>query len=403
MRFNYTASKPDGKIIEGNYDADSSSEVLAYLASQGLKPITLKVLKEFEKKGRFSIFKQSVNIADKIFLTKYLSLMLKVGTDLFKAIDILITDFDKQAVKALLLEIKLTLEKGQPFYSAFAKYPKIFSPVFINLIKAGEASGNLENIFEQLSDSLQKEQELRHRIKAALTYPILLLTASLAVLFLLISFALPKIAEVFSSAGFEPPTFSRITFAIGIFFGKYLMIIAPLIILTIGILWYFFSQTLIGRKIFYRFVIKLPAVGNVLKKLAFQRFASTLSALLLAGMPILSALEITADAVGSEEIKSSLIRIARDGISKGLTICDAFKREQVFPRVIVNLMAISEKAGHIEQILKTLADFYESEIDASIKTLVSFLEPVLLLFIGLTVGAIALAIIIPIYQLTGQF
>ena len=403
MRFNYTASKPDGKIIEGNYDADSSSEVLAYLASQGLKPITLKVLKEFEKKGRFSIFKQSVNIADKIFLTKYLSLMLKVGTDLFKAIDILITDFDKQAVKALLLEIKLTLEKGQPFYSAFAKYPKIFSPVFINLIKAGEASGNLENIFEQLSDSLQKEQELRHRIKAALTYPILLLTASLAVLFLLISFALPKIAEVFSSSGFEPPTFSRITFSIGIFFGKYLMIIAPLIILTIGILWYFFSQTLIGRKIFYRFVIKLPAVGNVFKKLAFQRFASTLSALLLAGMPILSALEITADAVGSEEIKSSLIRIAREGISKGLTIGDSFKREPAFPRVIVNLMAISEKAGHIEQILKTLADFYESEIDASIKTLVSFLEPILLLFIGLTVGAIALAIIIPIYQLTGQF
>jgi len=403
MRFNYTASKPDGKIIEGNYDADSSSEVLAYLASQGLKPITLKVLKEFEKKGRFSIFKQSVNIADKIFLTKYLSLMLKVGTDLFKAIDILITDFDKQAVKALLLEIKSTLEKGQPFYSAFAKYPKIFSSVFINLIKAGEASGNLENIFEQLSDSLQKEQELRHRIKAALTYPILLLTASLAVLFLLISFALPKIAEVFSSSGFEPPTFSRITFSIGIFFGKYLMIIAPLIILTIGILWYFFSQTLIGRKIFYRFVIKLPAVGNVLKKLAFQRFASTLSALLLAGMPILSALEITADAVGSEEIKSSLIRIAREGISKGLTIGDSFKREPAFPRVIVNLMAISEKAGHIEQILKTLADFYESEIDASIKTLVSFLEPILLLFIGLTVGAIALAIIIPIYQLTGQF
>src|SRR3972149_4986596 len=222
MRFNYTASKPDGKIIEGNYDADSSSEVLAYLASQGLKPITLKVLKEFEKRGRFSIFQQSVNIADTIFLTKYLSLMLKVGTDLFKAIDILITDFDKQAVKALLLEIKLTLEKGQPFYSAFAKYPKIFSPVFINLIKAGEASGNLENIFEQLSDSLQKEQELRHRIKAALTYPIILLLASVLILIFLVGFALPKIANVFSSSGFEPPTFSKIVFTIGIFAGDYL-------------------------------------------------------------------------------------------------------------------------------------------------------------------------------------
>lgn len=403
MRFNYTASKSDGKIIEGNYEAGSSAEVLAYLASQELKPITLKALKEFEKKGRFHIFQQGVNIADKIFLTKYLALMLKVGTDLFKAIDILIADFDKQAVKALLLEIKMTLEKGQPFYSAFAKYPKIFSPVFINLIKAGEASGNLENIFDQLSYSLQKEQELRHRVKSALTYPILLLIASMAILFLLVSFALPKIAEVFSSAGFEPPLFSKVVFAIGIFFGKYILVIISLIILTVGFLWYFFSRTFVGRRIFYRFVTKLPAVGNVLEKLALQRFASTLSALLLAGMPILGALEITADAVGSEEIKRSLIRISREGISKGLTIGDAFKREPVFPRVIVNLMAISEKTGHIEQILKTLADFYESEIDASIKTLVSFLEPILLLFIGLIIGAIALAIIVPIYQLTGQF
>jgi len=151
MRFNYTASKSDGKIIEGNYEADSSAEVLNYLASQGLKPITLKTLKEFDKKGQFRIFQQSVNIADKIFLTKYLALMLKVGTDLFKAIDILIADFDKQAVKALLLEIKMILEKGQPFYSAFAKYPKIFSTVFVNLIKAGETSGNLENISDNLS------------------------------------------------------------------------------------------------------------------------------------------------------------------------------------------------------------------------------------------------------------
>ena len=403
MRFNYTASRSDGKIIEGNYEADSSAEVLDYLASQGLKPITLKTLKEFEKRGQFRIFQQNINVADKIFLTKYLSLMLKVGTDLFKAIDILIADFDKQAVKALLLEIKMTLEKGQPFHSAFAKYPKIFSPVFINLIKAGETSGNLDNIFDQLSDSLQREQELRHKIKAALTYPILLLVASLAVLFVLVSFALPKIAEVFNSSGFEPPAFSRITFSIGIFFGKYFLIILPLIFLTVGFLWYFSSQTLTGRKIFYRFITKLPAVGNVLKKMAFQRFASTLSALMSAGMPILDALEITADAVGSEEIKSSLIRISREGISKGLTIGDAFKRESAFPRVIVSLMAISEKAGHVDQILKVLADFYESEIDSSIKTLMSFLEPVLLLFIGLTVGAIALAIIIPIYQLTGQF
>ena len=158
-----------------------------------------------------------------------------------------------------------------------------------------------------------------------------------------------------------------------------------------------------GRKIFYLFITKLPAVGSVLKKIALQRFVSTLSALLSAGMPILNSLEITADAVGSEDIKSSLMRISREGISKGMTIGEAFRREQVFPRMVVNLMAISEKAGHIEDMLSTMGDFYESEIESSIKGLVSFLEPVLLLVIGLVIAFIALSIIVPIYQLVGQF
>ena len=152
-----------------------------------------------------------------------------------------------------------------------------------------------------------------------------------------------------------------------------------------------------------RFIDKIPVVKNVLKQLAFQRFASTLSSLLKAGLPILDALEITASTVGSEELKNSLVRISREGIAKGLTIGEAFRREAVFPRVIVNLMAISEKAGHIEDILNTLAGFYEAEAETSVKTMVTFLEPALLLIMGLVIGTIALAIILPIYQLTAQF
>ncbi len=403
MHFHYIASKANSGIIEGDFEADNLAGVLEHLASQGLKPVSVKVRKDFESAGRFNIFSQSVTITDKIFLAKYLALMLKVGTDLFKAIDILIADFDKPSVKALLIEIRLTLEKGQPFHSAFAKYPKIFSPVFINLVKAGEASGNLEKVFEQLSVSLQKEQELRHRIKAALTYPIILLLASVLILIFLVGFALPKIANVFSSSGFEPPTFSKIVFTIGIFAGDYLwFILVFFTVITVGI-WFLFFKTLSGRRIFYRFIVKLPAVGNVLKKIALQRFASTLSALLLAGLPILDSLEITASAVGFEELKDSLIRISREGVSKGLTIGEAFRREPTFPKVVTNLIAISEKTGHLENILDTLANFYESEIDASVKSLMAFLEPVLLLLIGLVIGAIAMSIIVPIYQLVGRF
>ncbi|MCL5004682.1 MAG: type II secretion system F family protein [Patescibacteria group bacterium] len=185
--------------------------------------------------------------------------------------------------------------------------------------------------------------------------------------------------------------------------GKYFWFILALAVILIGGIWFFMLKSVAGKKIFSRFIVRTPLIGGVLKKIALQRFASTFSALLSSGLPILDSLEITADAVGNEELKASLRRIAREGISKGLTIGEAFRKEPVFPRVVVNLMAISEKAGHIENILATLADFYTSEIESSIKSLVSFLEPILLLVIGLVIGTIALAIIVPIYQLVGQF
>jgi len=403
MRFHYIASQSNGRIIEGDHEAESAAEVLGFLASQGLKPISLKAPKELSKTSRFKIFSQTINVKDKVFLTKYLALMLRVGTDLLRAVDILIADFEKPALKALLMEIRTSLEKGQPFHSVFVRYPKFFSAVFINMIKAGETSGNLELVFNQLSVALQKEQDLRRQIKAAVTYPIILLSASAAILFLLVSFALPKIANIFTSGGFEPPLFSKIVFAIGLFMGKYFWLILIFIIILLVSAWFFTTKSIIGRKLLSRFIVRTPIIGGVLKKIALQRFASTFSALLSSGLPILDSLEITADAVGNEELKTGLRRIAREGISKGLTIGEAFRKEPVFPRVVVNLMAISEKAGHMESILTTLADFYTSEIETAIKSLVSFLEPILLLAIGLIIGTIALSVIVPIYQLVGQF
>lgn len=403
MRFQYIASQPNGKIIEGDFEASGTAEVLEYLAGQGLKPVSLKAIKGVEEVSRGLFFGRTITINDKVFLTKYLSLMLKVGTDLFKAIDILIADLDKPAIKALLIEIRGALIKGQPFYSTFVKYPEYFSPVFINLIKAGETSGNLEKVFSELSVSLEKEQDLRQKIKSALTYPIILLIASFIILLLLVGFALPKIAGVFATSGINPPLFSKIVLSIGLFIGDYIWIFFGLLIISGFGAWYLFSKTLTGKIILNQFITKTPIIKNVLKQLAFQRFSSTLSSLLKAGLPILNALEITSQAVGSDELKNSLLRISREGIAKGLTIGEAFRKEAAFPRVIVNLMAISEKSGHIEDILNTLAGFYENEAETSIKTMVSFLEPVLLLIMGIIIGAIALAIIVPIYQLTAQF
>ncbi len=401
MKFHYTASNISGRIVEGEMDAENSDEVLSFLAGKSLRPISLRSFKEGEGVNTRSIFGQTINVADKIFLTKYLALMLRAGTDLFRAIDVLIRDLEKPVLKAFLIEIRTSLEKGQSFYSTFAKYPQYFSSVFVNLVRAGEASGNLESVFMTLSISLEKEQDIRNKVQAALVYPLILLGLSMLILVLLISFALPKIATVFQGTGYEPPIFSRIVFAIGLFLNKYIFLLLPVGVLLIFLFWLIFFRLDPKKRILSRFLYKAPVISKVLKEIALQRFASTLASLIKAGMPILDSLEITADAVGSEALKQSLQRIAREGITKGLTVGEAFRREPEFPMVVSNLISVSEKAGHTEDILKTLADFYESEIDTSVKTLVSFVEPVLLLFIGVMIGGIALAIIVPIYQLVG--
>jgi len=400
MKFHFVASDPTGRIMEDNYEAQNSYEVLNFLAKRGLRPISIKIVKNVDINFK-KFFGQNVTIEDKIFLTKYLSLMLKAGTDLFKAITILIQDFEKPVLKALLIEIRNTLEKGQPFYITFSKYPKYFSTVFVSLVKAGELSGNLEQVFYNLSVSLQKDQELYGRIKSAFIYPIILMGVSALILLLLVSFALPKVADVFLKSGFNVPTFSKIVFTVGLFVNANKLIIFPLLLIFVISAYYFFAKTLPGRKIVSRFINKAPIVNKVIKEMALQRFASTLASLMRAGLPILDALEITADSVGSEELRQALLRISREGIAKGLTIGEAFKKEPFFPMTVTNLIAVSEKAGHTEEILNTLADFFETEIDGQVKNLVSFLEPILLLGIGVIIGTIALAVIVPVYQLVG--
>jgi type II secretory pathway component PulF len=216
-------------------------------------------------------------------------------------------------------------------------------------------------------------------------------------------FALPKIANVFIEGGFEPPAFSKAVFSVGLFLGgNGAFVFGFLFVLLLGC---FIAYR--ASRAFKRFLINLvssvPLVREVMKKIALQRFANILSSLIRSGIPITDGLEITSSAVGNPELQDALFRISREGLGKGLTVGEAFRREPFFPLTVVNLMAISERAGHLEEVLFTLADFYEKEIDSAIKTLVSFLEPVLLLFIGVIIGVIALSIIIPIYQLTTQF
>ena len=248
---------------------------------------------------------------------------------------------------------------------------------------------------------LEKEQNLRASIKSALVYPALLFVMASVILLFLVTFALPKIANVFLSGGFNPPLFSRIVFAVGLFMGHYAAIIFIGFFALIASL-FFFARTASGRRTLGWLFERLPVVRAVVYRIAVQRFAATASSLLVAGLPILDVLTITAGVVGHGPLKKSLIRIANEGIARGLTLGEAFRRETVLPAVVTNLIAISEKVGHLSDVLKTIADFYDSEVQHSIKRLVVFLEPFMLLVIGTVIGFIALAIIVPVYQFVVQ-
>jgi type II secretory pathway component PulF len=400
MLYHYLASDKTGKIFEGELDAGNVGEILEYLGGKELRPVSVEAIRA--GKSLFS-FLSKISIADKIFLTKYMSLMLKVGTDLLSAVDILIADFDKPAVKGLLLEIRENLTKGEPFHLSFERRPNDFDPVFVNLLKAAESSGNLQETFATLSISLEKESQLRSKIRSALIYPVIILTASLAIFIFLSTFALPKIAKVFFESGIQPPFFSRIVFTVGLFFGDHVFLILLGLVALVVLAYWFFVKNPVGRRMWQEVINHTPVLRQIQKELAIQRFAATFSSLMKAGLPIVESLHLTAGVVSTEQFKNSLMRVADDGLSRGLTIGEAFRRETVFPKVISNLIAISEKAGHLDEILGTIADFYADNVDTSIKSLISVLEPLLLFAMGLLVGLIALSIIVPIYQLTSQF
>ncbi len=401
MLYHYVAVDRSGETQEADFDAGTLDDVLHYLSGKELRPIAVKAL----ARDRFSAprFWGGITTSDEVFLTKYLALMLRVGTDLLSAVNILIADFDKPSVKNFLLEVYDSLSRGQPFYESFARHPESFSSTFVNLVKAAEISGNLQKTFEDLSVSLERDAELKSKIRAALIYPIVVLCMAAAILTFLFTFALPKLAVAFSNGAINPPLFSSIVFGVGLFIGAnvvpiYTILITAIIVCIVGA-----KKTETGKRILHNILANLPVIRKVYSDLAVQRMASTMSSLIKAGLPIIETITVAAETVNHRDYQYALMRVANEGLAKGLTIGESFKREAVFPKTLSNLIAISEKAGHLDEVLATLADFYGANIDSSIQTLVSLLEPILLLGMGLMVMIIALSIIVPIYQLTSSF
>ena len=347
-------------------------------------------------------FFETIKPIDRIFLVRNLSTTIKAGLNILEALDIMIADAAKNVMKKILNQAKFNLQKGQPLSATFIQYKKHFPSVFVGMIKAGEASGRLDESFDKLNVYLTKEYNLTKKIKSALAYPVILLVASMGVVSMLLFFVLPRLAKSFQMSKVELPFITRLVIGISNIFTY--SIILDLAVISL-VVWFFiyFRKTALGKKVFLTVLLKIPVARDLIKKVALVRFARTLGGLISSGITIVEALNLSAETVGNEFYKK-IILDSVEQIKSGIPLSKTLSNHHnLFPKLLINMMTVGERTGTLEHVLLTFSDFYEEEMDNTIKDLTTFLEPVLLLFMGLIVGTIALSILLPIYQLVGKF
>lgn len=402
--FIYEATSHEGRIVRGEYEASSNDETVAYLIKRGLTPISVEALHSIGKgKSILSIqFFDSIGPIDIMFLVRNLSATVTAGLSIVEALDILIADAEKASMKRILQEVQALIKNGNTLSKGFESYANMFPSIFMGMLQAGEMSGQLDKTLVELSKYLSKEYNLRSKVKSALMYPVILLVASSGVVMLLLMFVLPRLTKAFASSGVKLPWVTK--FFLGL--SNMLTYSFTLDIIVIGSIIYFvtfFRKTKVGKKFFFYILAHLPVAGDLIKKIALVRFARTFGNLLGSGISAVEALGLSSKSIGNQMYTNALTAVGQD-IQNGVAISKSLEKfPDLFPRLLISLIIVGERTGTLHEILGTFSDFYEEEVDNKLKDLTVVLEPALLLLMGLLVGAIAVSIILPIYQLVGNF
>lgn len=395
----------DGQRIthHGEVQAHDRHAAQETLIKQGLTVISLKEKGEVSRTffSRFALFSR-VSALDRILLTRHLSSIIHAGVPLGEAIDILIFNNQKRSLlRNILEEAKRNLQEGHPLSSVFAVYPEHFPAVFVGLIRAGEVSGTLEETLKNLGDQLLRDYELTRKVRSAMIYPAILLAASIGIIILVLTFVLPRLAVSFGQANIQLPLLTRFIIGVSTLLSSHTFV-------TIGtsaiffIFWIWFLRKPGGKRFIFTMVGHLPIAKDLFQRLALARFARILKNLIKSGVSLMEALEIVSVSVGNESYRKEFLQI-REELRKGISFADAFrKREKFFPRLVGSLVTVGERTGSLENSLETIAEFYDEEVDRTLRTLITLLEPLLLLVMGLIVGGIAISVLLPIYQLIGQ-
>lgn len=393
--FKYNAIDNSGRNQKGSLLATSEEEVIEYLSSLGLTVLKISPIKEnFITKLTRSIFK--ISLKNKIFLARTISLILKSGASPIEGLKSFVKDLKGGKLKNFILFLILNVEKGNPIYQAFQAFPEDFNQIEVEMIKVGEMSGNLLKTFEDWTKNLEKEKEIRSEILSSLIYPSIILISAFVVVILAGTLVMPRLSQLVLEMGTKLPKFSEILLKSGIWVGKNIKKLLLCFGMFIFIL-ILFSISQKGRNFFYKLGLKLPVLKTLLFTLNIRAFCFTLSSLIDGGIPLSQSLYLTSSVIKHEEIRRALIRIYNKLLT-GENFGSLLIQEKIFPKIFSGIVKTASETGSLSEVLRILEETYEEEIRLSIKNLITIIEPVLILFVGMIVGLVAVSVIVPIYQ-----
>jgi type IV pilus assembly protein PilC len=395
--FEWKGTGRNGQNQTGVLVADSKDAVIAMMRRQ---QIVVTAVKEKGKEIALPKFGGKVPAQSVAIFTRQFSVMIDAGLPLVQCLEILGSQQENKVFKRTLIQVRQDVESGSNLADAMRKHPKVFNDLYTNMVAAGEAGGILDTILQRLATYIEKAVKLNSQVKSAMIYPVAVISIAVIVVMIILWKVIPVFASLFEGLGAELPMPTKVVIALSNFIASFWWMIGGAVIITIyGLRKY--HETYKGKRVLDGILLKFPVLGMLLRKIAVARFCRTLATLTSSGVPILDGLTITARTAGNSIVEDAIMK-TRKSVEEGKTISEPLGDTEVFPSMVVQMIAVGEQTGALDTMLSKIADFYEDEVDTAVAGLMKLLEPVLIAFLGVAIGGIVIAMYMPMFTLIGQ-
>lgn len=392
----YKAITKDGKQKKDTIEANSQQAALSILKDTGIFPIEIIEQSVLQKDIKFS-FGNVVKVKDLVVFCRQFVSIIGAGIDILSALNLMREQTENKILKKTIGDLQSSIEKGESLAKAMSHHSNIFPVMLINMVEAGEQSGNLDVAFERMALHFEKERKLKQTVKKAVTYPIIVSVVSVIVVFILVTVVIPTFAGMFDTIGMELPVTTKILLTISNFFKNYWHVVLLIIIGSISGI-YYYSKTEEGKDFFGKMALSIPLFGKLNTKVAASRFSRTLSTLLTSGISLLDALDMVAKIVGNTLVAKHILD-SKENVSRGVTLSTPLKEAAILPPMVTHMVKIGEDTGELEIMLNKVADFYDEEVETSVTQLTTILEPAIIIILAIVVGFLVISIVQPMFQM----